>query len=119
MTTELRGGPDPDRNYRGTPNFSPRTKLYLGEVYWGASLHAHVIGLRRGSRRYVNCVVNIGLLTDIREKLIYSPSVLAVLQRLNGQTSEELEPIAEIAASLRHISQCEFGRRFGTFPEHG
>lgn len=84
MTREVRGSSeDPPRH--GTPMFSAGTRLYLGQGYWGMGESTHVIGLHRGSKRLVNCVVRLALLTDVRAKLEYAPGRIAALRRLNAR----------------------------------
>lgn len=90
ISDHLRGGQDPDKYYQGTIKFSPGTKVYLGEGYWGMGCeNTHVIGLRRVSRKFVNCAVEIGVLCNIRVAAVYSPKIWAALSRLHGLTFED------------------------------
>ena len=117
MTTELRKGKMPDQNYTGTPVFTPRTKLYMGEGYWGASDTIHVVGLGRGSRKFVNCIVGFKLLTDVRPQLVYSPGRLATLTRLNATLMDDAESAQALAERVRWQAMYEFRKVFGSYSE--
>lgn len=99
MTREVRGSPE-DGPRRGTPMFGAGARLYLGEGYWGMGESTHVIGLHRGSKRLVNCVVRLALLTDVRAKLEYAPGRIAALRRLNARIFADR---AAAEAEARHV----------------
>lgn len=85
ISDHLRGGLDRERFYQGTPTFSPGTKVYLGEAYWGmGGQNIHVIGLRRVSRRFVNCAVTTGILENLRVASVYKPKIWTMLDKLYG-----------------------------------
>lgn len=89
ISDHLRGGTDPDRFYQGTRMFSPGTKVYLGPAYWGMGGRCvHAVGLRRISRDFVNCVIDTGVLENLRPGSVYSASRWATLTKLGAMTFE-------------------------------
>jgi hypothetical protein len=115
MTRELRGGLELGRNYNGTRKFSPGTKLYLGMIYAGMAQRIHAIGLARDTRKFVNCVIAIDLLLDIRSRLIYSPATLIHLARLNCTFYESKEAADARQLWLQATTDWERSRRSGRF----
>jgi len=51
--------------------------------YTGAGSRIHAIGLARDTRKFVNCIIGVDLLHDIRSRLIYSPATLIHLSKLS------------------------------------
>ena len=101
ISDHIRGGTDPDKFYQGTKMFSPGTKVYLGSAYWGmGGQKIHVIGLRRTSRDFVNCVIHIGVLENLRTSSVYSTSRWETLERLNARLFETEQNAAE------YLSKC-------------
>jgi hypothetical protein len=101
-----RGGIEPEKLYKGTKVFRPRTKVYLGLFFAGMGTSSHVIGLSRNRRRFANCVVNIELLENVRPKLEYSEPKLKTLGDLDCMFfDDERKAQAHadmIAASIEH-----------------
>ena len=85
ISDHLRGGVASDKFYQGTRMFSPGTKVYLGAGYWGMGQAVHVVGLRRISRDFVNCVIDIGAIESLRTASIYSCSLWATLEKLDAE----------------------------------
>lgn len=84
ISDHLHGGPDPDGFYQGTKMFAPATKVFLGDAYWGNSGdRLHVVGLHRGSKKFVDCVVGIEVLMNLRLQSVYSKRVWMELCGLN------------------------------------
>jgi hypothetical protein len=102
MRGELRGGADPNRLYTGTRLFSPGTRLYLGEVYWGMVDSAHVVGRAKDTKKLVNCVVKLALLEKARPKLVYSPSTIHLLRKLEATLYETQADAALGAERIAH-----------------
>lgn len=105
MTGEIRGGRDPDRRYTGTPIFSAGTRLYLGEVYWGAADNAHFIGLSRNRRTLANSVVDLALVVHVRPKLIYSPGLIGRLRKLDAAFYEDEAQAREAASTIGRLAR--------------
>ncbi len=104
ISDHLRGGTEPDKYYQGTRSFSPGTRVYLGEAYWGmGGQNIHVVGLRRVSRQFINCAVHIGTIEALRVTSLYSPKLLRMLHKLRGQVFED-EAGAE--AYLQRVSRA-------------
>jgi hypothetical protein len=69
------------KSRRGTKHFSPGTKVYCLPPQWGDGYEsAVVIGLHRGSRRWVTIVMPTKNITNWRAKVIYKPAVLERLR---------------------------------------
>ena len=100
ISDHLRGGTDPERFYQGTRMFSPGTKVYVGQAYWGMGQNIHAIGLRRVSRDFVNCAIDIGALENLRVTSVYSKSLWAKLEKLKAEVFDS-KPDAE-----RYLSSC-------------
>ena len=120
ISDHIRGGTDPDRFYQGTKMFSPGTKVYLGSAYWGmGGERIHVLGLRRISRDFVNCVVHIGTLQNIRVSPIYSASTFKKLERLQAElygSRQEAEKYQKICSD---VSIHERPKKLATETRHG
>ena len=107
ISDHLRGGTDPTRFYQGTKLFSPGTKVYLGHAYWGmGGERLHVIGLRRISKVFVNCAVEIGTLQNMRILSVYSASLWAKLEKLGAERfeakSDAEDYLARFSAALAY-----------------
>ena len=86
ISDHLRGGRDADKFYQGTRMFSPGTKVYLGEAYWGmGGEKIHVVGLRRISKNFVNCAIHIGTIDHLRTMSVYSSSLWSKLEKMNAE----------------------------------
>jgi hypothetical protein len=98
ISDHLRGGVEPEKFYQGTRMFSPKTRVYLGHCYWGPGGEAiHVVGLRRVSRDWVNCVIPNEVLDNLRIASIYSSTLWARLERLEAlQFRDKLTAEAEL-----------------------
>jgi hypothetical protein len=103
LTREERGGRDPEQRFRGTPTFSPGARLYLGEVYWGMSQDAHMIGQNRSSKRFTNCVVDMRLLDEVRATLEYSSSTIAALRKLDARTFPDRAAAEKMAKQVQGV----------------
>ncbi len=97
----LRGGVDPQKFYQGTRMFSPGTRVYLGRVYWGMGGESlHVVGLRRISRDFVNCVIAITIVENIRICSVYSPKLWNVMARLEAETFSCKQKAASFCSTM-------------------
>jgi len=75
--------------------------VYLGEAYWGVGgQNIHAIGLRRVSRDFVNCTIDIGAIENLRVTSVYSKSLWAKLEKLKAELFKS-KPDAEI-----YLSSC-------------
>ena len=99
MSDRVRGGRIEGQDHTGTRFFSPGSRLYVGYGYWDRGETIHVIGLRRISRDWVNCIVAVDLLVDVRPNLVYSGELIDRLQRLECNFFENRE-FAELEVSL-------------------
>jgi hypothetical protein len=98
----LHGGVNPEKFYQGTRMFSPRTKVYIGHVYWGmGGEKLHTIGLRRISRNFVNCAIAIEYLENLRVKPIYSQKLWSKLTSLEASLFEEHDKALECLENLQ------------------
>lgn len=62
---------------RGTKQFSPGTKVYLAPAQWGdAYEQVIVIGIARGSRKYIEVVTHREYIEKYRMQRVYKPAVL-------------------------------------------
>lgn len=95
-----RGGLGPGQLRTGTRLFSAGTKLYVGEIYWGMLETGHMIGLARNTRKFVNCVIPLTMLCDIRPTLVYSPGALRTLEKLECTFHVDGEAAAKAATHL-------------------
>src|SRR5437762_2146406 len=71
---------------RGSKHFTPGTKVYCLPSQWGDGYEkAVVVGLARGSRRWVTVVMPTDLITNWRAKVVYKPAVLRrIREGFNG-----------------------------------
>lgn len=66
---------------RGSKHFSPGTKVYCLPPQWGDGYEkAVVVGLHRGSRKWVTVVMSTSQIANWRAKIVYKPVVLERLQ---------------------------------------
>lgn len=66
---------------RGAKHFSPGTKLHCMPPLWGDGFErTAVVGLARGSRRWITVVMPTVLITNWRAKTVYQPAVLRRLR---------------------------------------
>lgn len=97
-----------EKGGRGTRHFSPRTKVYVRDIFFGpGGEFSEVVGRHRGSKQYVKLVMRSDFLENARVKLVHSPRVLELLA-LEGRTWSEAEAksYAERCASfLNQISR--------------
>ena len=78
--------------------FAAGKRVYLGQPYLGAGYTIHVIGMRRISKDFVNCVIRSSYLTNLRIATIYSQGLLDRLQKLEA-TLYDSRASAELAMS--------------------
>ena len=108
ISDHLRGGRTEGKFYQGTPKFSPGTKVYLGDAYWGmGGQNIHVIGLRRVSRRFVNVAIHSGILDNLRVTAIYAPKIWTMLDRLYGQRFDHKEEADAYCARVMRAALAE------------
>ena len=82
----------------GTKHFSPGTKVHYVSAYWGmGGEQVTVLGLARGSRRWITIDLDVRVLENWRAKVIYEP---AVLRRLADSEELDQEKAESIAAAL-------------------
>lgn len=111
ISDHLRGGPDPDKFYQGTRTFSPGTKVYLGEAYWGMGAQdMHVIGLRRVSRKWVNCVIRTDVLEHLRVTAVDSQTSWERLERLGAKhfaDPKDAQEYCDVCTNIVGLEQAE------------
>lgn len=108
ITDHLRGGSNPDKFYQGTKMFSPGTKVYLGDAYWGmGGQNIHAVGLRRISREFVNCVIDIGAIENLRITSVYSASLWRKLEKLNAELFKNKEDADDYFLRCSHALKNE------------
>jgi hypothetical protein len=93
-----RNGVKSGQRYRGTRVFSPGTKVFAGEIYWGMLRKGHFIGLNRVTKRFSNSVLDLLLIENLRVKSIYSQSEYNKLKKLECslfETSEGADKLLE------------------------
>lgn len=67
---------------RGSKHFTPGTKVYCLPPQWGDGYEkAIVVGLGRGSRRFITVVLPTRLIANWRAKVVYKPAVLRRLRQ--------------------------------------
>ena len=90
---------------RGSQHFTPGTKVYCLPSQWGDAYEkAVVVGIARGSRRWITVVMPTELITNWRAKVVYNPAVTRRLrQGFNGfdRQWKSREEVETCAASLR------------------
>ena len=85
VSDHIRGGQEPGKFYQGTKRFSPGTRVYLGDAYWGmGGEHVQICGLRRVSRKFVSCTVHVCTLVNLRTHAVYSPSLIRKVTKHHG-----------------------------------
>jgi len=90
---------------RGTKHFSPGTKVYLVDAYWGKGGEmVTVLGLARRPKRWITVDVSARVLENWRAKLIYDPAVLRRLLHTQPPTEAEASRLASV---LGRISSTE------------
>ena len=90
---------------RGTKQFSPGTKVYLVDAYWGMGGETvSVLGLARRPKRWISVDVSARVLENWRAKLIYDPGVLRRLLHTQSPTEAEASRLASV---LGRISSTE------------
>ncbi len=107
VITSERGGRDPTCRYTGTPVFRAGAKVYFGQVFWGAAVDSHVIGRARNSRKFVNCVVGLDLLENVRPQLVYAPSTIRQLIDLDASILVDRESAQEMADCISRAIEWE------------
>jgi hypothetical protein len=100
VADHLHGGVDKDKFYQGTRMFAPGKRVYVGQPYWGTCINIHVIGMRRISKDFVNCVVNIGHLNNLRLATIYSPTLHNRLLHLKAELFADRASAEDLLNSL-------------------
>ena len=62
---------------KGTKHFSPGTKVYLAPASWGDGYERiHVIGIRKGNRKYIEIVMQTKYIENIRMQKVYKPAIV-------------------------------------------
>lgn len=87
---------------RGSKHFTAGTKVYCLPAQWGNGYEkAVVVGLSRGSRRWITVVMPIRYITNWRAKVVYKPAVLRRLRegfkgfKCQWKSRAEVEAVAE------------------------
>jgi hypothetical protein len=89
----------------GTKHFSPGTKVYLVDAYWGRGGETvTVLGLARRPKRWISVDVSARVLENWRAKVIYDPGVLRRLLHIQSPTEAEASRISSV---LGRISSTE------------
>ncbi len=86
---------------RGTRHFAPRTKVYCLPAQWGDGYEKIVvIGLHRGSRRFVKMVIRSDWVSNWRAAVVYKPQVLRLLdeEARNGRPTWDSKTEVEACA---------------------
>jgi hypothetical protein len=95
---------------RGAKHFSAGTKVYCLTTQWGDGYDkAVVVGIHRGSRKWVTVVMPTSQITNWRAKAVYKPAVLKRLRdgfrnRPDGQRLyRQWNSKAEVEGWVRHL----------------
>ncbi|MEP0189083.1 MAG: hypothetical protein ABJP70_04620 [Erythrobacter sp.] len=92
--------------HRGTKAFSPGTKVYMGQWFWGApEAGGYAIGRNRVSGRLTKAVVPGFLLNNFRTKSIYSTTLHATLDEREAELFENKDAAQDYAKSLGGLSK--------------
>lgn len=97
-------GPDGNEIKIGTKHFTPNTKVYVVDGYWGMGGESvTVIASPRKTTQYVVITIQASVLHNFRTKMIYKPQVLKLLSKdvyniANDKMTEE--HAKDIAISL-------------------
>ena len=80
-------GPGGQQVREGLRHFAPGAKIWVLPVQWGDGWQdAVVVGLHRGSKRYVQIVLPMRHLSDFRVEAVYKPAVMRqLLKPLSGR----------------------------------
>lgn len=90
---------------RGTKQFSPGTKVYLVDAYWGKGGETvTVLGLARRPKRWISVDLSARVLESWRAKLIHDPAVLRRLVHARPVTEAEASRLASV---LGRVSSTE------------
>jgi hypothetical protein len=93
---------------RGSKHFTPGTKAYCLPSQWGDGYEkVVVVGLARGSRRWITVVMPRRLITNWRAKVVYKPAVLRRLRDGFNGFNRQWKSQGEVE------SQAEWLRRGG------
>jgi hypothetical protein len=91
---------------RGSKHFTPGTKVYCLPPQWGDGYEkVVVVGIARGSRRWISVVLSANLVTNWRARVVYQPTALRRLrQGIDGfnrqwKSREEVETWVELLRS--------------------
>jgi len=83
----------------GTRQFRGGTKVYISGCYPGTCDSVVAIGLHRKSRKFIECVVNVKYVENLRPKCVYHPRVLDIIRRKERcwiVTKEEAEKYTSV-----------------------
>jgi hypothetical protein len=90
---------------RGTKHFSPGTKVYLVDAYWGMGGETvTVLGLARRPKRWIGVDVGARVVENWRAKLIHDPGVLRRLRPTRPLTEADASRLASV---LGRVSSTE------------
>jgi hypothetical protein len=96
---------------RGSKHFSSGTKVYCLPPQWGDGYEkAVVVGLHRGSRKWVTVVMPTSQITNWRAKVVYKQAVLKRLQEgyRKGQEAHRFnrqwKSRTEVEGWVRHLA---------------
>ena len=76
IVSERPYGPGGQEVKIGTKHFRPGTKVYIIDWFPGMCEDIIVIGLARKPKRYIDVVIKVDWIENLRMKLCYDPSVL-------------------------------------------
>jgi hypothetical protein len=75
-------GPGGQKRRLGTKQFAPGAKVYIVDFFWGMGGESlTIVGRHWRSHRYITLLIRSAWLVNWRVELVYSPSVIRVLQQ--------------------------------------
>ena len=96
----------------GSKHFSPGTKVYCLPPQWGDGYEkAVVVGLHRGSRKWITVVMPTNQITNWRAKVVYKSAVLKRLQdgfhnrRNHTHFNRQWKSQAEVESWAKQLNQ--------------
>jgi hypothetical protein len=107
---------------RGSKHFTPGTKVYCLPTRWDGFDRIMVIGLHRGSKRFVTTIMSSEHITNWRAKLIYEPQVLRKLADAawtsGGRYSHNWSSKEEVETYVRWLNEYERAKQAVVLPVH-
>jgi hypothetical protein len=80
IVAQRRFGPGGLETTNGTKHFRGGSKVYIMDWFQGECQAIVVIGHHRKSRRLINIVVSANVVRNLRVKMVYSPTVVSMIE---------------------------------------